>query len=378
MQWLDEEQEITRQTVLRISREKLAPAARDLDRQMAFPRSELSVLSETGFLGCTAPRQYGGLESCAVARTVILEQIAQGCASTALVCLTHWVATRALSMSATETFRQKIMHQLAKGEALAAFAVHEAASGVIATAIETKAARNGEEYILDGSKIFTTSAGEADIYVVLARCERGSGFVLLGVDKDSPGLATGSIDERMGLRGVSSREVSFDQVHVPIENLLGQEGEGLPIVGKVVGEIALLGMAAIAVGISQDALDLSVEYAKGRTISGKPIGQTAAIKQKIAGMSVAVECMRSYLYETASSLDKGDLETGMLAAAKVKLLATDTVLRVTEDAIQVHGGHGYCCDLPLERLYRDGRGLSLHFKSSELLREEIGSKVLGI
>jgi alkylation response protein AidB-like acyl-CoA dehydrogenase len=192
-------------------------------------------------------------------------------------------------MSATESIKQRMMHRLARGEVLAAFAVHEAASGVIATAIETKATRDGEEYILDGSKIFTTSGGEADIYVVLARYEKGSGFVLLGVDKDTNGFAVGRIDERMGLRGVSSREIRFERVHVPTGYLLGQEGAGLQIVGKVVGEVALLGTAAIAVGISQAALDLSVEHAKSRTISGKPIGQTAAIKQRIASMSVTVE-----------------------------------------------------------------------------------------
>lgn len=377
MQWLDEEQELTRQTARRITREKIEPAAMDVDKNMAFPWQGITALAEAGFMGCSIPRAHGGLESNAITRSTVLESLAQGCASTALVCLTHWVATRALSVAATEEFRKRELHRLAAGGGIAAFAVHESVSGVVVSAIETKATRDGDGYVLDGSKIFITSAGEADVYVVLARSPESSDLVLLAVPKETPGLTFGQVDERMGLRGVSSRELRFDSVQVPFENLLGAEGKGLALVGLVVGEVALPGMAAIAVGISQACLALSVSHAKTRTIQQKPIGQTVAIKQKIASMAVSVDCMRSFLLDTSRGLDNDpQASSSTLGAAKAKLFATDQVLRVAETALQVHGGHGYCRDLQVERLYRDARGLSLHFKSSELLQEEIGTRTL--
>jgi butyryl-CoA dehydrogenase len=269
---------------------------------------------------------------------------------------------------------------MAKGEKLGAFCVHESNCGSNALALETKAVLEKDEYVVNGSKIFITNAQEAEIYAVLVRTDptKGpQGISMLLIEKGTNGFSFGKQEEKMGLNGTSSRELFFQDCRVPKENLLGNEGEGLKIVAQAIIGFGFFGAAAISLGIAQAALDASIKHAKERIIAGNPIGANQLMQALITEMSLGVDTTRAFLYPTASRRDVNP-SGPIVGALKVKLYASEVAIDVTDKALQVHGGHGYCRDFPIERYYRDARGLTLHFKTTELLKADIGKMLIGI
>ncbi len=265
-------------------------------------------------------------------------------------------------------------------QSLGAFAVHEPDSGSNAGAITTKAIKDGDSYVVNGSKFFITSGGEADVYLVLVRTdpEKGpQGMSTLLIEKGTPGLSFGQSEDKMGLRSTSSREMSFSDCRVPAENLIGNEGEGLQVIGKSVVGWGFYGAAAISVGIAQAAVEASVRHAKERTIAGQPIGVHQAVQFMISDMVLGSESAEAYLHACATKADESPA-TAALNGFKAKLYASEMAVEVTNKAIQVLGGHGYCRDYVVERLFRDARGLTLHFKTSEWLRQDVAKAALGM
>ena len=381
MDWnLSEDHKIIRETVDKIAQKEIAPRAAEIDRTLSFLWEGLNKLKEADVLGLAIPSQYGGMEMDTLSFVLVTEEIAKACASTALSFVSHSICSYIILSSGNDWQKKKYLPSMAKGERLGAFCVHESNCGCNASFLETKAVLQGDEYIVNGSKIFITNAQEAEVYAVLVRTDPSKGpqgISMLLIEKGTNGFSFGKKEERMGLNGTSSRELFFQDCRVPKENLLGKEGEGLKNVTQAIIGFGFFGAAAISLGLAQAALDASIKHARERVIAGNPIGANQLIQSLITEMSLGVDTVRAFLYSTASRRDVNHF-VPIVDALKVKLYASEVAIDVTNKALQVHGGHGYCRDFPIERYYRDARGFTLHFKTTELLKVDIGKILIGV
>lgn len=368
-----------RELASQIAKERIAPSAAECDRSGSFPREAIRHLGETGLSGLIISEAAGGIGEKRTCFVQVVEELGRACASTALIYTSHVVAAKAIDVGGSEAIKKKWLPKMLRCQSLGAFAVHEPDSGSNAGAITTRAVRDGDSYVVNGTKFFITSGGEAEVYLVLVRTdpEKGPrGMSTLLVEKGISGLSFGQAEDKMGLRSTSSKEMFFGDCRVPVENLIGNEGEGLQIIGKSVIGWGFYGAAAISVGIAKAAMDASVRHAKERTIAGQPIGVHQAVQFMISDMILGSESGEAYLQASAAKADALP-ETAALNGLKAKLLASEMAVDITNKAIQVLGGHGYCRDYEVERLFRDARGLMLHFKTSEWLRQDIAKAALG-
>lgn len=377
---LNKKQELVRENVRKIAQKELVPRAAEIDKTHSFVWEGLKKLKEADVLGLTIPTEYNGMGMDTLSFVLAVEEIAKACASTALTVVSHSICSEIISCGGNEEQKKKYLPEMAKGEKLGAFCVHESNCGSNALALETRAVLEGDEYIVNGSKIFITNAQEAQVYATLVRTDPSKGpegISMLLIEKGIEGFSFGRKEEKMGLNGTSTRELFFQDCRVPKENLLMEEGKGLQLVGAAVSKLGMFGMAAIALGIAQSALEVSIKHGKERFVAGQPIGINQGIQYLIAEMSTSIDVNRAFLYQIASMSDNGS-PVFPIDAFKVKLSATEMAISVTDKAIQVHGGHGYCKELPLERYYRDARGLTLHLVTSELLKANIGKILMGL
>jgi len=355
----------------------LAPRAAEVDQGLLVPDESIEHLGRAGFLGLCVPERYGGTGADTLAFVLATEELAKACASTAFSLVAHAAACEAILLGGTEDQKQRYLPGLATGAKLGAFGVHEENSGVQAAAIETRATPQEEGFLLTGSKMFTTNGGTAGLFVVLARTEtRGAPkeFSLLVVERDTAGFSIGPARSRMGLNGVASRDLDFQDCRISSDSLLGKRGDGLPLT-KATAAFAMLGAAATSLGVAQAALDASIGHARIRRISGQPLAAHQAIQALVAEMKADIAAARALLHETARGWDP--LVAGPAADAfTTKLVASEMAVRVSDRALQVHGGHGYARELPIERYYRDARGLTLHFMTAEMLRINIAQALL--
>ncbi len=374
-----EEQKQIQQLARDIAVTDLAPQATALDRECGFPTAGLRRLADAGLMGMVVPLPLGGSGGDTVSFVAAVEEIAKACANTDLVLVTHLAVCMGILASGSDQIKSRLLSPLAKGEKLGAFAATEAGSGANVFAAETSARRDDGTYVINGSKIFVTSGAEADVYIVAARTSPApgpAGLSLILVERDTPGLTIGRVEQRLGMNGTSSSELFFDECTVPEENLLGQEGGYMQAAMPVLG-VALLGAGSISVGLARAALEASINHAKSRTVGGQPIGAHQGVQFLMSEMSCQVEAAQALLFEAAHSRDEGQAGPPILPL-ETKLFATEMAVDVTNKALQVHGGHGYTRELPLERYLRDARGLTLHFLPSEMLKETLGMMLLGM
>jgi butyryl-CoA dehydrogenase len=365
-----------RDTARRIATERLKPRAVETDRERAFPRENIKALGEVGFHRLIVSEEGGGLGLGRNVFVPVVAEMSKACASTALVYVSSAVVGKAIELAACDVPKKKWM----EGPSLGAFAVHEPDSGSNAGAITTRAKKEDGHYVINGTKFFITSAGEVDVYLVLVRTnpEKGpQGMSTLLVEKDAPGLSFGRPEDKMGLTSTSSRELYFSDCRVPADNLIGKEGEGTQVIGKTVVGWGFFGAAAISLGIAKSATELAIEHAKERMIAGQPIGIHQAVQFMIADMILKTDAAESLLYACASKADSAS-GTAVMNGFKAKLFASEAAVEITNMAIQVLGGHGYSRDYVVERLFRDARGLTLHFKTSEWLRQDVAKAALGL
>ena len=375
-----ERQEQIRELASKIAKESIAPNSAECDRSGSFPQETVRSLGEAGLPGLIISEAEGGAGEGRTCFASVVQEIAGACASTALIYTSHVVAAKAIEIGGSESMKRQWLPAMLRCHFLGAFAVHEPGSGSNAGAISTKAIRDGDSYIVNGSKFFITSGGEADVYLVLVRTdpEKGpQGMSTVLIEKGTPGLSFGRPEDKMGLRSTSSREMSFSDCRVPVENLIGKEGEGLQVIGKSLVGWGFYGAAAISVGIANEAVKASVKHAKERTIAGQPIGVHQAVQIMISDMVLGSESSEAYLHTSAAKADASP-GTAALNGFKAKLHASEMAVEVTNKAIQVLGGHGYCRDYVVERLFRDARGLTVHFKTSEWLQQDIAKAALGM
>ncbi|MFH2059931.1 MAG: acyl-CoA dehydrogenase family protein [Pseudomonadota bacterium] len=363
---------------MKIAKEQMAPKASESDRNGTFPWEAIRAIGEVEFPALVLSEQEGGIGEGRGLFASVVQEIAKSCASTALIFTSHVVLVKAIEVSGNDSLKKKWLSDLSKCKALGAVAVHEPDAGSNAGAISTQAIKDGDSYIINGSKFFITSGGEADVYLVLVRTdpEKGpNGMSTLLVEKDTPGLSFGQSEEKMGLRSTSSRKMFFKDCRIPVENLIGNEGEGLQVIGQSLIGWGFYGASAISVGIAKAALDKATTHARERTITGQPIGIHQGVQFLLSDMILGSETAEAYLNACASKADAVP-STAALNGFKAKLYASEVAIEVTNKAIQVMGGHGYCRDYSVERFFRDARGLTLHFKTSELLKQDIAKAAL--
>ncbi|MBU1344877.1 MAG: acyl-CoA dehydrogenase family protein [Proteobacteria bacterium] len=362
----------------KIAKEQIVPQASECDRKGTFPWEAIRAIGEVELPALVISEKEGGMGEGRGLFASVVQELAKVCASTALIYTSHVVLAKAIEISGSDDLKKEWLPYLSRCKALGAVAVHEQTAGSNAGAISTRAIKDGDAYIVNGSKFFITSGGEATAYLVLVRTdpEKGlDGMSTLLIVKNTPGLSFGQAEEKMGLRSTASREMFLNDCRVPAKNLIGAEGEGLKVIGQSLIGWGFYGAAAISSGIAKASLDKAVRHARERTIAGQPIGVHQGVQFLISDMILGCETIEAYLNTCAAAADAIP-STMALNGFKAKLYASEVAIEVANKAIQVMGGHGYCQDYSVERFFRDARGLTLHFKTSEWLKQDIAKAAL--
>lgn len=366
---LSEEHEMIRKMVRDFAKNEVAPTAAERDEEERFDRALFDQMAELGLTGIPWPEEYGGIGSDYLAYVIAIEELSRVCASTGVTLSAHTsLAGWPIFKFGTEEQKQKFLRPMAEGTKIGAYGLTEPGSGSDAGGMKTIAKRDGDHYVLNGSKIFITNGGIADIYVVFALTDPESkqrGTSAFIVESDRPGFSVGKKESKLGIRSSPTTEIMFEGCRIPVENLLGEEGQGFKIAMQTL-DGGRNGIAAQAVGIAQGALDASVEYARERHQFGKPIAAQQGIGFKLADMATDVEAARLLTYQ-AAWLESEGLPYGKESAMS-KVFAGDTAMKVTTEAVQVFGGYGYTKDYPVERYMRDAKITQIYEGTQEIQR----------
>jgi butyryl-CoA dehydrogenase len=374
---LTDEQELIRETVREFAEAEIAPVAAELDREHRFPVEVLPKLAGLSLLGMPFPEEVGGAGGDYVSYAIELEEIARVCATTSVIVSGHTsLATWPIFKFGTQAQKDRYLYDMASGHRLGAFALTEPAAGTDAGAGTATAVLSGDEYILNGSKIFITNAPYADVYIVFAKTDPAQGTRGMSafiVEKDTPGFSVGEAEHKLGIRGSSTPPLYFADCHIPKDAILGGEGNGFKVAMQTL-DGGRIGIAAQALGIAQGALDASAAYAKERVQFGKPIATLQAIQWMIADMATEIDAARLLVYRAAWCVDNG--RPYSTEGAMAKLFASETATRVAGKAIQIHGGYGYTESYPVERMWRDAKITEIYEGTSEVQRMVIARSSL--
>jgi alkylation response protein AidB-like acyl-CoA dehydrogenase len=376
---LDDEQRMILETTRRIAAKELAPKAAALDETGGFPDYARKAFSENGLLNPLLPERYGGVELDVLTFSMILEEIGRVCASSALLLIAQADGMLPILHRGSEALKEKYLTRLGgDGQSLTALAATEPSAGSDLLSMRTKAVREGDVYVVNGQKCFITNGSVADFFVLYAYTDASKGARGLSafvVEKGFPGLVYGKNENKMGMRGSVNSELFFEDMEVPVENLVGEEGGGF---ANLMGTLAMsrLFCASQAVGIAQGALDQAVGYARERVQFAQPIAALSPIQFMIADMTAAVEASRLLTREAARLFDEGDADRAGTFAAMAKFTASDTAMRVTTDAVQVLGGYGYMKDYPVERMMRDAKLTQIYTGTNQIMRLVAGREIL--
>jgi alkylation response protein AidB-like acyl-CoA dehydrogenase len=375
---LTEEQRMVQNMVREFAVAEIAPRAHEYDEEAKFPREQLKGLAELGLLGMIIPEQWGGAGFDTIAYAVALEEIARADASVCVIVgVTNSVCCYPIFSFGTDEQREKFLIPLAHGEKLGAFCLSEPQAGSDATNLRTKAVREGDEFVLNGTKSWVTNGGVADVYIVMAGTSQENGKGRLSafiVEGNTPGLTVSSIEHKMGQRASQTSEMSFTDVRIPAGNLLGKLGEGARVAFNSLDN-GRIGIAALSTGIAQAALTESTNYARDRRAFGQAIAEFQAIQFKLADMAMAVDASRLLTHRAAAMKDAGHTRAGYFAAT-AKLYASENANRVCAEAVQIHGGNGYSREYAVERYYRDARVTTIYEGTSEIQRIVISRDIL--
>ncbi|NWG22422.1 MAG: acyl-CoA dehydrogenase family protein [Chloroflexi bacterium] len=374
---LTPEQQHIRAEVRRFAEQEIAPRARHVDETGEFPAETFRKMANLGLLGLPFPEAYGGAGADSVSAAIAIEEVARACGSTALIYSAHLgLGCAPIAMFGTEEQKQRFLRPAAEGRHLGAFALTEPHAGSDAGATRTTARLENGHWVINGAKMWITSASVAGHLIVTAVTDPGERHAISAiiVPAGTPGLSFGKPEAKMGLRGSVTNAVTFEDVRVPEENLLGRRGRGLQQFLAVL-DGGRVGIAAMAIGLAQAAYETASAYARERTAFGKLIGAYESVSNMIADMAVGLEAARLLLYQAAWLKDQGRQYSREAAIAK--LYASEVGEKTCRDAIQILGGYGYSSEYPLERIYRDQRLLTIGEGTSEILRVVIGRQVLG-
>jgi alkylation response protein AidB-like acyl-CoA dehydrogenase len=365
------------EAIRELAQERVAPRAAEIDRSGEFPWDMKELLAQQDILAMPFPVEYGGIGASELSIVMAIEELSRCCATTGLLLAVQQLGSTPIALAGTDEQKRKYFPKLASGEWLAAYGLTESASGSDAAAMRTMAVRKGDKYILNGSKRFITNGGLAQVNSVMAITdpEKGTrGISAFIVERDSPGFSVGRVEDKMGIRGSQTAELMFTDCEVPVENLLGREGDGFKIAMGTLDRTRP-GIGAQAVGIAQGALDLAVEYAKQRIQFNKPIAENQGIQFMLADMATKVEASRLLVYNVAEMIDRGEKNFSKYSSM-AKLFASDAAMEVTNDAIQVLGGYGYITEYPAERMMRDAKITQIYEGTNQIQRLVIARALL--
>ncbi len=374
---LTEQQEMIRDLCRQVAEEKIKPIREHYDESNEFPHEILSVFAKADLCGLYIEEKYGGLGGGVMDLCVGVEELSKVCSGIALCLAATALGTFPIILYGNDEQKQKYLPRIAKGQSLAAFGLTEANAGSDAGAIATTAVKDGEDYILNGTKQWITNGGEADIYTVVTKTDKSKGsrgasaFI---VEKGTPGFTFGKKENKMGIRASATRELIFQDCRVPKANLLGKEGYGF-IVAMKTFDMSRPGVAAQALGIAAGALNEAVRYSRERRQFGKPICSVQGIQFMLADMATQVEAARAMVYAAARYVDGGAKDISKISAM-CKLFASDTAMRVTTDAVQILGGYGYMKEYPVEKMMRDAKITQIYEGTNQIQREVIGLNLI--
>jgi alkylation response protein AidB-like acyl-CoA dehydrogenase len=376
---LTDEQRELRELVRTIARERVAPRAAEIDRTHEFPWDVVDAFREGDLFGLLFDEEWGGTGTGTLLALVAVEELAKVCATSALILAVQELGSLGLKLVGTEEQKERFLPRLASGEWLGAYALTEAGSGSDSAAMRTTARRDGDAYVLDGSKRFITNAGVAHLYTVFAKTDPAaahSGVSAFLVEADTPGFEVARLEPKLGIRGSTTGELVFDGTRVPAANRLGDEGEGFRLAMRILDR-SRPGVAAQALGIAQGATDYALEYARSRETMGKPIAEHQLVAGKLAEMETRCEAARGILYRFGRMADDGvDGPELTKVSAMAKLACSDAAMWVTTEAVQILGGYGYIEEYPVERMFRDAKITQIYEGTNEIQRLVIAREML--
>ena len=381
MPWdpLTEEQRELRELVRTIARERIAPRAAEIDATHAFPWDVVEAYRGHGIFGLLFDEADGGLGTGALLALVAIEELSRACATSGLILAVQELGSLGLKLGGSAEQRAAWLPRLASGEVLAAYALTEAGSGSDSAAMLTTARRDGDHWVLDGTKRFITNAGVAGLYTVFAKTDPAAGHAGIScflVEAGSPGFEVARLEAKMGIAGSTTGELVLDAVRVPAANLLGTEGGGFKLAMRILDR-SRPGVAAQALGIAQAATDLALEYARTRETMGRPIAQHQLIAAKLADMETECEAARGLLYRFGRMVDEGVPDAELTkASAMAKLKCGDVAMACATEAVQVLGGYGYVTEYPAERYMRDAKITQIYEGTQEIQRLVIAREML--
>lgn len=372
-----EEQLEIKEIARKVSEEKVKPVREKYDEEGTFPWDIVEVFAQTDLFSVLVPEEYGGISGRITDLCIVTEELCRVCAGISMSLGATGLGIYPILLSGSEEQKQKYLPAIADGKRLAAFAITEANAGSDAGAIETTATRDGDHYILNGTKQWITNGGEAELYTVFAMTDktkgaRGSSCFI--VEKDTPGFSFGKKENKMGIRASATSELIFEDCRIPKENLIAREGMGFMIAMKTFDKSRPM-VAAQAIGIAQGAFEEAVKYSKERMQFGKPISSFQAVQFMLADMATQIEAARALVYATAKMIDEGSKRFSK-ESAMCKYYASDVAMKVTTDAVQILGGYGYMKEYPVEKMMRDAKITQIYEGTNQIQRSIVASHLL--
>ncbi|MBI5555699.1 MAG: acyl-CoA dehydrogenase family protein [Elusimicrobia bacterium] len=375
--FLTDEQKMIIELAHQVAVEKIAPVTEKYDESGEFPWDIVKILSDSDLFGLYIPEAYGGMGGGVLELVIAVEELSRVCGGISLSLAASALGTFPILLFGTDEQKKKYLPPLAKGTKLAAFGLTEANAGSDAGGIETTAKKDGDYFILNGTKQWITNGGEAETYTVIAMTDKKKGargataFIL---EKGMPGFSFGKKENKMGIRASATRELVFSDCKVPKDQILGKEGKGFIVAMKTLDQ-SRPGVAAQALGIAQGAFDRSIEYARQRVQFGLPIISFQAVNHMIADMAIQIEAARALVYECSRLIDSGAKDISKLSAMS-KVFASDVAMKVTVDAVQVFGGYGYMKEYPVEKMMRDAKITQIYEGTNQIQRNVIAQELI--
>ncbi len=354
----------------------LRPIAAQIDEEHRFPSENVEKMAEYGLMSIPFPKEYGGAGGDYTTYAIVIEELARACATTAVVCAAHTLATWPIYHFGNEGQRQKYLPELLSGRQLAAFALTEPNAGTDAARQQTQAVEDGDYWVLNGTKTFITNGGYADVFLLMAMTDKSKGnhgITAFIVKKDDPGFSVGKTDIKMGVCGSSMTDLTLHNCRIPKDRVLGQLGQGFKIAMAAL-DGGRIGIAAQAIGLAQEAFDDTVNFLNARKQFGKPLSKMQALQFEMANMATQIEAARLLMYKAADMKNRGENFTKN--ASMAKLFASETAMYVTTKCVQFHGGYGYTKEFPIERMMRDAKVTEIYEGTSEVQKMVIAAHVL--
>ncbi|ACY20340.1 acyl-CoA dehydrogenase domain protein [Gordonia bronchialis DSM 43247] len=366
---LPEEHVALREAIRALSEKEIEPHAADVDENSRFPQEALDALVASGFNAIHVPEEYDGQGADSVAACIVIEEVARVCASSSLIPAVNKLGTMGLILNGSDELKQQVLPSIASGEAMASYALSEREAGSDAAGMKTRARRDGDNWVLNGTKCWITNGGKSSWYTVMAVTDpekKANGISAFMVHKDDPGFTVGPLEKKLGIKGSPTAELYFEDCTIPADRIIGDEGTGFKTALQTLDHTRPT-IGAQAVGIAQGALDKAIEYVKDRKQFGQSISKFQGVEFMIADMAMKVEAARLMVYTSAARAERGEKNLGFISSAS-KCFASDVAMEVTTDAVQLFGGAGYTRDFPVERMMRDAKITQIYEGTNQIQR----------